>query len=90
LAGSCEHGNEPSGSVKCGEFLRRWTTGGFSRRTRLPRVDQSVRGREHEPVNSKDFIPHIGLNFSFVTDEEMNVFVELCVYACLYIPALLT
>jgi hypothetical protein len=21
VAGSCEHGNEPSGSVKCGEFL---------------------------------------------------------------------
>jgi hypothetical protein len=20
-AGSCEHGNEPSGSIKCGEFL---------------------------------------------------------------------
>jgi hypothetical protein len=21
MAGSCEHGNEPSGSIKCGEFL---------------------------------------------------------------------
>jgi hypothetical protein len=21
VAGSCEHGNEPSGSIKCGEFL---------------------------------------------------------------------
>jgi hypothetical protein len=21
VVGSCEHGNEPSGSVKCGEFL---------------------------------------------------------------------
>jgi hypothetical protein len=20
MAGSCEHGNEPSGSIKCGEF----------------------------------------------------------------------
>jgi hypothetical protein len=22
VAGSCEHGNEPSGSIKCGEFLK--------------------------------------------------------------------
>jgi len=21
VTGSCEHGNEPSGSIKCGEFL---------------------------------------------------------------------
>jgi hypothetical protein len=21
MVGSCEHGNEPSGSIKCGEFL---------------------------------------------------------------------
>jgi hypothetical protein len=21
VAGSCEHGNEPKGSIKCGEFL---------------------------------------------------------------------
>jgi hypothetical protein len=21
VAGSCEHGNEPSGSIECGEFL---------------------------------------------------------------------
>jgi hypothetical protein len=21
VAGACEHGNEPSGSIKCGEFL---------------------------------------------------------------------
>jgi hypothetical protein len=45
-----------------------------------------VRGREHEPVNSKIF-PHIGLNFSFVTDEEINVFVELGVCVYIYMRA---
>jgi hypothetical protein len=24
VAGSCEHGNEPSGSIKCGNFLTSW------------------------------------------------------------------
>jgi hypothetical protein len=31
VAGPCEHGNEPSGSVKSGEFLA-WVTVSFSRR----------------------------------------------------------
>jgi hypothetical protein len=26
VAGSCERGNEPSGSIKCGEFLDRLQT----------------------------------------------------------------
>jgi hypothetical protein len=30
-----EHGNEPSGSIKCCEFLNSCTTGGFSRRAQL-------------------------------------------------------
>jgi hypothetical protein len=32
--GSCEHGNEPSGSIKCGKFLAERTLS-FSRRTLL-------------------------------------------------------
>ena len=31
---SCECGNEPSGSIKCGEFLH-WEPAGFSRSTVL-------------------------------------------------------
>jgi hypothetical protein len=33
--GSCEHGNEPSGSIRCWEFLSGCATGGLSRRARL-------------------------------------------------------
>jgi hypothetical protein len=32
---SCEHGNEPSGSINVGKFLSSCATGGFSRRTQL-------------------------------------------------------
>jgi len=35
LAGSCEHNNEPSGSIKGGNFLTSWVTVSFSRRTLL-------------------------------------------------------
>jgi hypothetical protein len=31
VEGSCEHGNEASGSIKCWEALECCTTGGFSR-----------------------------------------------------------
>jgi hypothetical protein len=33
--GYCEHGNEPSGSIKGGNFLTSWETASFSRRTLL-------------------------------------------------------
>jgi len=32
MAGCSEHGIEPLGSIKCGNFLTRWTTISFSRR----------------------------------------------------------
>jgi hypothetical protein len=32
---SCEHGIEPSGSIKCSMFLRGCTIGGFSTRAQL-------------------------------------------------------
>jgi hypothetical protein len=32
---SCEHGNEPSGSIKRRKFLSSCTTGGFSRRAHV-------------------------------------------------------
>jgi hypothetical protein len=32
---SCEHGNEPSGSIKEGNFLSGCTIGSFSRRAKL-------------------------------------------------------
>jgi hypothetical protein len=35
VEGPCEHGNEPSGSIKCWELLNGYATGGFSRRTQL-------------------------------------------------------
>jgi hypothetical protein len=39
VANCCEHGDEPSGSIKCGEFLDlAERTLSFSRRTRLHRV----------------------------------------------------
>jgi hypothetical protein len=33
MAGSYEHGNEPSSSIKFGKILSSWLIGGFSRRT---------------------------------------------------------
>jgi hypothetical protein len=38
VEGSCEHGNEPSGSIKCWKFLSSCTIGGFSRRAQLHEV----------------------------------------------------
>jgi hypothetical protein len=38
VEGSCEHGNEPSESIKVGKFLSSYTTGGFSRRAQLHEV----------------------------------------------------
>jgi hypothetical protein len=35
VASSCEHGNEPSGSIKCGESSLAEHALGFSRRTVL-------------------------------------------------------
>jgi hypothetical protein len=35
VEGFCEHGNEPLGSVKVGEFLSSSATGSFSRRAQL-------------------------------------------------------
>jgi hypothetical protein len=35
VEGSCEHGNEPVGSIRFGKFLSSCTTGGFSRRAQL-------------------------------------------------------
>jgi hypothetical protein len=32
---SCEHGDEPSGSINSGKFLSSCTIGGFSRRVQL-------------------------------------------------------
>ena len=42
MAGSCEYGDEPSGSIKCGEFLEwLWTFFSFSGRTLLHGVQVS-------------------------------------------------
>jgi hypothetical protein len=35
VEGSCERGNEPSGSINAGKFLSGCTIGGFSRRAQL-------------------------------------------------------
>jgi hypothetical protein len=42
VVSSCEHGKELSGSIKCGKFLSRWQTGGFSRRKQLQRISEFV------------------------------------------------
>jgi hypothetical protein len=38
VEGSCEHGNEPSGSINAGQFLSSCTIGFFSRRAQLHEV----------------------------------------------------
>jgi hypothetical protein len=38
VEGSCEHGNELPGSIKCWEMLNSNTAGGFSRRAQLHEV----------------------------------------------------
>jgi hypothetical protein len=38
VEGSCEHGNESSGSINAGKFLSSCTIGGFSRRAQLHEV----------------------------------------------------
>ena len=40
MAGTCECGNEPSGSVKCGEVLTSWEVVSLSRRTLLHSVNK--------------------------------------------------
>jgi hypothetical protein len=39
VAGSCEHTNEPLGSIESVEFLASWVTVSFSRRTLLHGVN---------------------------------------------------
>jgi hypothetical protein len=41
VEGSCEHGNEPSGSINVGKFLSSCTTGGFPRTAQLHGVSFS-------------------------------------------------
>jgi hypothetical protein len=36
VAGSCEYGNEPSGSIKCGEFLDELRTSGLLKKASAP------------------------------------------------------
>ena len=36
MAGACEYGNEPSGSIKCGEFLDWMRTGYFLKKDSAP------------------------------------------------------
>jgi hypothetical protein len=43
VAGSCEHGNELSNSIKHRAFLDRGATVSFSRRTQLPGVNTFFR-----------------------------------------------
>jgi hypothetical protein len=43
VAGCCEHGNEPSGSIKGGEFLTSWATVKSWRRTALHGVGLSMK-----------------------------------------------
>ena len=43
MAGVCESGDEPSGSIKCGDFLNSGETGSFSRRTLLHGVSNILR-----------------------------------------------
>jgi hypothetical protein len=38
VEGSCEHGNETSGSLNVGTFVSSFSTGDFSRRTQLQEV----------------------------------------------------
>jgi hypothetical protein len=40
--GSCEHGNEPSDSIKVGNFLNSWATGGFSRKAQFHGVSINI------------------------------------------------
>jgi hypothetical protein len=41
VEGSCEHGNEPSGSIKFWK-IRNCTAGGFTRRAQLRRVSKNI------------------------------------------------
>jgi hypothetical protein len=57
MAGTCECGNEISGSIKCGVFLDQLKSVSFSRRTLLHGVDEYVREetnfREYDTVDLK-------------------------------------
>jgi hypothetical protein len=59
VEGSCEHGNETSGSIKCWEVLGR-TIGGFSRRAQLHEISINCHcnvclfDTYMNPVNTRD------------------------------------
>jgi hypothetical protein len=59
VAGNCECGNEPSGSIKCGDFLTSCKTVSFSRRTLLHGVSKQ---REDIRVRSNGKIVQAGKN----------------------------
>jgi hypothetical protein len=50
LEGSYVHGNEPSGSIKCREFLSGCTFGSFSNRTQLHEVLVSLEEASYNAV----------------------------------------
>ena len=39
MAGACECSNEPSGSIKCGEFLDQLTTGQLREKDSAPLIE---------------------------------------------------
>jgi hypothetical protein len=42
VGSSCDCGNEPLGSIKCGKLLSGYTSGGFSSSVQVHRVSRSV------------------------------------------------
>jgi hypothetical protein len=67
------HGNEPSGSVKCWEFLSSCTTGDFSRRAEMHEVSSEEPTAEpysepaessQHPVALRTITRHLYLGFS--------------------------
>ena len=63
MAGICKYGNEPSGSIKCGDFLHYMITGLLLKRTLLYEVIKCPRIQEYKPVFSlkkwKCFVEHL-------------------------------
>ena len=60
LAEACECGNEPSGSVKCGEFLDQLQTSQLLKKDSAPRNKYN---ETHIQQNIKCMIPYYGLVF---------------------------
>jgi len=71
VAGCCEHGNEPSSSIKAGNFLNSSVIVGFSRRTLLHGANQSAGRSISQSVSQLFSCPKLQIEYDQTKPESI-------------------